>query len=25
LLLGIFIIAFSIYFIGNGWKMLQTL
>ncbi|MBP2073455.1 LysE family transporter [Thermoanaerobacterium butyriciformans] len=24
LLLGIFIIAFSIYFIGSGWKMLQT-
>nr|WP_278523686.1 LysE family transporter [Clostridium cochlearium] len=23
LLLGIFIIAFSIYFIGSGWKMLQ--
>ena len=22
LLLGIFIVAFSIYFIGSGWKML---
>jgi len=25
LLLGIFITAFSIYFISSGWKMLQTL
>lgn len=24
LLLGIFILAFSIYFINSGWKMLQT-
>ena len=24
LLLGIFIIVFSIYFVGSGWKMLRT-